>query len=225
MFLKRWFGSQKSRMGEQINRYLQYLVEASRSFKAGIAAYLCGDEDGFNRCIGELIRIEKEADILLKMINNHIYTHMLYPNIQKDICKLLNILDDIIDAAKQVTIQISIEKPEIPGPMKRAFSRLTENTCMAVQEVASATACFFSNAALVEDHVNKVIRYENEADKLEQLIKRKAHSFDSIETLSHKDHLCYFAGKITMPSDKAYRVAKELLIYSMNKDSYADHFV
>ncbi len=216
----------KNELGKKIEAYLQYVQAAVPHLVGGLEAYLKADHASFEHYCAELSRIEKNADDMLKSINYHIYTYMLYPNMQEDISKLLNITDDIVDTMKQVMIQVSIEKPEIPGFLKRYFAELTELSGMAVNEVAAGTGCFFRNSVLVEDHVNKVVFYEKEADRIEKIIKLKTYNHSSsISSLSHKNHICYFAEKIVLPSDKAYRVAKDLLIYSIKKDSYDDYFV
>lgn len=225
MILSRFLRNPKNELGRKIVAYLECVKEAVPQFKGGLEAYLRTELAGFENCCNELSRIEKNADDLLGSINFHIYTYMLYPNTQKDICKLLNTLDDIVDTTKQVIIQVSIERPEIPDFLKRCFAELTGVSCRTVDEVVTGTGCFFRNTVLAEVHVNKVAFYENEADKMEETIKLKVHRSGVVVDLSHKNHLCYFAEKIALPSDKAYRVAKDLLIYTINKDSYVDHFI
>lgn len=224
MFFTRFRSNQKNKLIDKIELYMQHVRAVVPFFSKSMRAYLHADQADFEHCSAELKRIEKDADKLLITINHQLYTYMLYPNIQKDISKLLNTLDDVIDTTKQVIIQLSIEKPDIPEFLKRCFAELTEASGRAVYEAAAATGCFFLDAVLVEDHVNKVAFYENEADKMEKMIKLKSHSTGSIESLSHRSHLCYFAEKMALPSDKAHRVAKDLLIYTINRDVYLNHF-
>ncbi len=224
MLFRRLLVNHKNELGNKIEAYLKQVQEAVPHFSGGLEAYLRVDQAGFECCCAELSCIEKDADDLLRSINHHIYTYMLYPDMQKDISKLLNTLDDIVDTMKQVMIQVSIEKPNIPDYLKMCFAELAGLSCRAVSEVAAGTDCFFRNTVLVEDHVNKVAFYENEADKKEKTIKLKVHSSSSVASLSHKSHLCHFVDKIALPSDKAYRIAKDLLIYTINKDRYIDPF-
>lgn len=225
MIFQRLPGGRKTEFSTKMEAYLQYIREAMPQFEGGLDAYLRADQIYFDHCLSQLNRIEKDADELLRSISSHIYTQMLYPSMQKDICKLLNTLDDIVDTTKQVMIQVDIENPVIPDFLKMNFLELVRLSCRAVNEVSAGTGCFFRNSVLVEDHVNKVMFYEKEADKMEQAIKIKTHGSGSIPGLSQRNHLCHFAEKIAMPSDKAYRVAKDLIIYTINKESHEKHFM
>ncbi len=216
--------NRKKQFNDQVKAYLDLVREAVHYFREGMDAYLEGDLERYEAIWERLSSIEKSADELLREINHHIYSYMLYPSMQKDISRLLNTLDDIVDTTKQVILQMSIEKPQIPGFLSQSFRDLTASATHSVDQVTAGTESFFRNTHLVEDHVNKVFFYEREADRIEKKIKATAHSDNRIDNLAHKQHLCHFAEKVALPSDKANRVAKELLIYTQNKDRFPDPY-
>ena len=205
---------------EQMEAYLSILRESAQVFAAGINAYLEGDWDNFNAYREEAVTLERKADELIADINAYIYTRMLYPDVQRDISKIIKTLDDIIDANKQILLQISIEGPEIPPYLKKGFRDLTEYSCKTIGEIVYAARCFFEESILMEDHLNKVSFFESEADRAEEEIKVKLFTDPSLTSLAHKYHVLHFAEKIALIPDKAHLVSKTILMCSQGKTDY-----
>lgn len=217
-----FFRNREEEFNVKLDLYLRHVDSIVPNFKNAMNAYLTSELEYFDWYVKRLVYIENEADQVLKAINHHIYAYMLYPDLQKDISRLLNTLDDIVDTTKQVVLQMSIEKPIIYDFLQKRFSDLTEASCNSIIHVGGAVNSFFYKSQLLDDHINKIFFYENEADRLEGIIKRNVFQAESINALSKKQHLSHFAEKVALPSDKAYRIAKDLLIYNINKENYKD---
>ena len=94
---------------------------------------------------------------------------------------------------------------------------LAELSTKAVEELVKASRAFFKEIKMVNDYINKVHFYEHEADKVEELIKRKAFESTEITLFSKRVHMRYFVEKIAAVSDMAETVAERLAVYAIKR--------
>jgi len=215
--MRKLFPDRSRELEEHIDFYLDCTVKSALLFNEGVSDFFNNNLDRFeSRCL-EVGKIEREADTSLKEVKYKLYAFMLLPDSRSDVFKLLDTMDDLVDAAKQILLQLSIEKPEMPEFLKDSFIELGEASCQAVVELVTSVRAFFKNSKSIEEHVLRVYFYEKEADKLEESIKRKIFSSNEIPRLCHKVQIRYFVEKISLLSDKAEDVAKNLLIYSVKR--------
>ncbi len=215
--MKNLFQGKTKKIEEEIDSYLDIISKAVLVFNEGAKEYLRGKHVRLeNRCL-DISDIERKADDLLDIIKYKLYTYMLIPDSRADVFELLNDMDDIVDTTKQVLLQLSIEKPEIPEFLEENFMEMAEASVNAVDEIIKGVRAFFKEPKMVGDYVNKVYFFEKEADKIEEKIKRKTFESEVITDLSRKMHIRYFAGKIALLSDKAEVIGQNLLIYSAKR--------
>ena len=215
--MRRIFPDRSKELEEQIDLYLDYVSKSALLFNEGVKDFFRAAPDEFDSRRLIVAGIEREADECLKKVKYNLYAFMLLPDSRGDVYKLLDTMDDLVDTAKQILLQLSIEKPDIPVFLRESFIMLGENSSEAVDALVGGVRAFFRNTKSVEDYVSKVYFYEKEADKLEESIKRTAFSCKEISELSHKVQIRYFVEKIALLSDKAEDVAKNLLIYNVKR--------
>jgi uncharacterized protein len=215
--MRRFFQSRGREIEDQIEAYLCCVSRACLIFSEGVRDYFRDNRGRLEERRQEISQVEREADDLLKKIKHVLCAYMLIPESRGDVLELLDDLDDIVDTTKQVLLQLSIETPAIPGLLKDDFLDMTQASLHSVDELVRGVRAFFLETRMVPDYVNKVYFYEKEADRLEELMKRKVFSSDEITRLSCKMHIRHFIEKIALLSDKSEEIAKNLLIYAAKR--------
>ena len=196
----------------EIEGFWDTIAKAAMVFRIGIKDYLHGRYDKLIARIAEINKLEQIADGLRKEIKIKLYSQMLIPESRGDVLGLLENSDNVIDSAKKVLNSFDIERPMIPDFLIEDFIDLANYSADAVEEMVKASRAFFKETSVVNDYINKVSFFEHEADKIEDIIKRKAFDSIEIESLSWKVQVRYFAERVAKPSDDAEEVCERLAI-------------
>ena len=199
---------------EETEIFLNCLTKAALVFNEGIKDYARNRKESFEERREVVSLEEKIADECLKNIKHRLCYLKITSEERKNIYKLLDTADDIVDAAKQVLLQFSIENPVIPPFLKELFIDLSKTTLQAVDEAAKSTRSYLSNEADTADYLAQVSLHEGEVDNIVKKIKIKMFASKEQTSLSHKLHISYFTDKIALLSDKANDVAKKIITYT-----------
>lgn len=202
---------------DEIDSFWDAIGKASLVFRAGGEEYFNNRLDRLQDRLVEIDKLENHADELRRSIKHKLYSRMLLPDARGDVLGLLETSDNVIDRAKKILNSLDIERPVIPPALVDDFKELANASAGAMDEMVLASRAFFADIKIINDFINKVYFYEHEADKLEDIIKRKAFKMAEIETLSHRVQLRYFAERIAMLSDDAEAVCDRLSIYSIKR--------
>ncbi|RQD69386.1 MAG: DUF47 family protein [Tindallia sp. MSAO_Bac2] len=216
--MKNLFKNHSKELEDEIDAYLKAITRGILVFQAGVEEYLKGKNEAFEERVKEMTAAEKEADEKLKNIKYKLYAYNLIPDASGDILELTDALDELVDRAKAVHLNLSIENPQIPDFATESFVELSRASCKAADELMKGVRSFFQNTGMVEEHVNKVYFFEGEADKMEESIARQVFGNKSIERLSHKIHLRYFVERIASISDISEDVALKLSVFQLKRN-------
>lgn len=200
---------------EEIDNYLDLVIKGGLLFKQGIKFYLEGEDEEFEDRSNDLDKIESEADKLRRTIENKLYTQTLIPEARGDVLGLLESTDRVLNLAQEALHHFSIENPELPKELNQSYIELTEASIMAMENLVIAIRAYFHDISSVKDHINKVLFYEKESDKLGRKIKDKI--FDSDIDLSRKIHLRYFIDKLEKIADSAEDTCDRLAIATIKR--------
>ncbi|MCP4755278.1 MAG: DUF47 family protein [Proteobacteria bacterium] len=211
------FGKTKILEGE-VSSYLAILQKSALIFNEAIQEYMVGEFKDYEKRVVDIIELEHEADTLKKTIKHKLYRYMLIPEARGDVWQLLEELDHVLDVTKKIMENFSFEQPDIPESIKKHFLKIADYSQKAVDELVKATNSYFTNFTLVNEYTNKVLFFEHEVDKIEDLIKKTVFASDEVETLSHRIQLRYFAEKMALVSDQAERVCEKLSIFVMKRE-------
>lgn len=209
-------GKKKGLISE-IDQFWDAISQAALVFNAGTDDYIDNRMHRLKVRLDEIHELENKADDLRRSIKYKVYTEMLIPDSRGDILGLLETSDNVIDRTKKLLNSLDIEKPDIPENLRDDFKELAEAAANAVDEMVKAARAFFNNSSIINDYINKVYYYEHEADKLEEMIKRKAFENKEIDQLSRRVQLRYFAEKISLLADDAEDVCERLTIYNIKR--------
>ena len=182
-----------------------------------INEYVNQDLNHFCRHMEEARTLEKEIDDLRITIEHNLYGGMLIPESRGDILGILESLDDVADSAKEITVALDIEKPDIPDFMKEDYLKMARMSRDAIDELVQAVTLFFTNSDLTGGFIKKVNHYEHEIDVMEEELKRKVFSSPELDWLSHKIHLRYFIEQLASLSDEAESVCQRLILSTMKR--------
>ena len=216
--LKKLFINRNKELENEIEVYLLSIHNATLTFNEGVGDYVKNNHKRFQERIDKLIDIERQADDQLKDLKYKLYKYNLIPDFSGDVLALLDSLDDISDASKQILIQLSIEKPNIYDYLKDDFIKLAETSLKCVETLLGGVRGFFSNSKAVEEIVNRVYFYEAEVDKIEEVLKRQIFNTEITIELSERMHLRYFINKIAQISDTAEQIALKLSIFKLKRN-------
>jgi predicted phosphate transport protein (TIGR00153 family) len=200
---------------EEIDHYLDLVVKGGLYFKQGLKFYLNGDKKEFNDRLLELDKAESDADILRRTIENKLYTQTLIPEARGDVLGLLESTDHVLNLAQETLHHFSIESPEMLPNLTPLSLELTEATVAAMENLAMAIRAYFRDISSVRDHINKVIFYEKESDKLGKKIKQEIFNGDI--DLSRKLHLRYFIDRLERIADLAEDASDRLAIAAIKR--------
>jgi uncharacterized protein len=209
--------SKSNKVIELLEKFIDSIDQGSIVFKKGVDNYLYGNIQAFENNILTLSKLESDADLLGKDIENRLYKHSLMPQLRGDMLRLLEELDDIIDIMKTNLYQFEVEVPNIPGELNQDLSKLTEMSVASVEALVPAARAFFRSPETVRDQLHRVYFYETEADKLAASIKRKVFREMTDLKLSEKFHLRYFTLHIEQVSDASKKAADLLSVMAIKR--------
>jgi hypothetical protein len=200
---------------EEIDQYLDLVIRGGLLFKQGVKFYIGGERSEFENRSEELDKIESDADILRRNIENKLYSQTLIPETRGDVLGLLESTDHVLNITSETLYHFAIESPEFLSEINHLYIDLTEACTKTMENLVMAIRAYFSDISNVRDLINKVIFYEKESDKLGKKIKEEIFNQD-IE-LSRKLHLRYFVDRLEKIADLAEDVSDRLAIAAIKR--------
>jgi predicted phosphate transport protein (TIGR00153 family) len=200
---------------QQIDQYLDTVVNGALVFKTGLRYYLDGSHDLFVEHMHRLDALESTGDSLRREIETRLYAETLIPEFRGDVLGLLESSDKVLNRLENTIAQFAIEKPDILDELKPLFANLVSAATLSVEEMVVAVRAYFREPEKVRDSINKVIFYEKETDDLGDKIITDL--FASSMDLSRKMHIRYFASHIEQIADEAEDVCDRLAIAAIKR--------
>ncbi|MBU0712819.1 DUF47 family protein [bacterium] len=200
---------------KQMDNFLDIISESVLVFQEGLRRYFKKQADDFESSLNKVDVLENRADDLRRDIENRLYTETLIPESRGDVLGLLENMDKLVNGAKHVLKEFSIEIPFIPVEYHEEFLELANAAGRGVEEVVQAARRFLSDPLSVKTNLHKVYHYEEEADSIAEKIKRKV--FRSELELAQKNHIRHFIINMDALADKAEDVADRLAIYTIKR--------
>ncbi len=211
------FGETK-KLERNVDKFLYILRGTSFIFSEAIQEYLNGDFQSYCKCVIDVRELEAKADKLKRGIKNKLYQNMLIPDARGDVWDLIESLDKVLDIVKKVLENISFEKPVVPDIIAKHFLKIADHSQRTIVELVNATNAYLTNFKHVKEHIDKVMFYEHEIDKIEDMVIKSIFATDQIETLSHRIQLRYFTEKMALLSDIAESVCEKLSVFVIKRE-------
>ncbi len=206
---------QTIQLTKQIDDFLDAISDGALVFERGVADYMSGDFERFERSYSSITALEKRADELRRAIESQLYRYSLIPESRGDVLDLLENMDNVVNTAKTTLGLFLVERPEMIPELEREWLDLASAAARTSEAVVLAARAFFRDPSTVSDHLHKVHFYEKEGDRIAMDLKRKI--FETDLELARKIHLRYFALNVDRVSDSAEALADRLAIYAIKR--------
>ena len=199
----------------KIEEYLDCVVQGGLLFKQGIKYYLEGMQDEFEKRMKDLDELESRADRIRREIINELYLYTLIPEARGDVLGIIESTDNVLNVTAETLKQFYVEIPDILPDLHKLYLDLADASIAALESLVAAIRSYFRDITSVRDHINKVLFYEKEADKIGDKIKWNIFRKDI--HLSQKIHMRHFALHIENISDNAEDVTDRLSIATIKR--------
>ena len=200
---------------QQIDNYLELVVQGAVVFREGLNFYLEQQLDRFNERVEKLDLLEGEGDTLRRTIETTLYMETLIPESRGDVLGLMESSDKVLNRLANVLVQFNVEHPGILEEWKPYFRDLADVVARSVESMVVAIRSYFIESEKVRDNINKVMFYEKESDRLSDKIKRMVYG--SGVDLAYTNHIRYFIHQIELIADDAEDVTDRLAIATIKR--------
>ena len=207
--------SQTKLLESRIEEYLDITSEVALLFREAMTDYQEARNEEFEARRRQVTDLEKRADEIRLEVERQLYQETLIPESRGDVLGILEHTDEVIGAAKQTLMLLSVQKPKIPSDLRTDYNELAEYGCRAVHELVAGIRAFFRTSESVRDFVHKVTFWEREADTVGERLKRKIFSSDL--ELARKLHLGDFVVHVDALADDAQDVSERLSISAIKR--------
>ena len=174
-----------------------------------------GKSENFKKASRRIKKIEHEADVLRRSIENQLYSHNLLPDLRADVLQLTENLDRIINKFDEATYMFYVEQPDIPDEYHNNIRELGRLSADCAENMGKASRSFFRDLSSVRDYSQKVYFIEHESDLCSRQLLEKV--FDSALPLANKLQLKQFINEIADIADTAEDFIDELLIFTIKR--------
>ena len=200
-----------------IDQFHNKLIDAALTFKKAISTYLKEmHSENFEKYSKQVKKIEHEADVLRREIENSLYAQNLLPDLRADVLKLVENLDKVINKFEEVAYMFYAENPEIPDEYRASFKELGKLSSECAESMCKASRAYFRDLTTMRDYAQKVYFTEHESDTCSRKLIEEI--FASPRTLAEKIQLRQFVDGIADIADEAEDFIDQLLIFAIKRD-------
>lgn len=199
----------------QIEEFLDMVIQGGLIFKQGMKFFFEKRNDEFESRLLDLRKMEEKADVLRRTIESKLYLRTLIPESRGDVLGLLESTDKVLNTTADTMLEFSVEIPDIIDSLHPLYLDLVDVAYACVENTVGGIRAYFRNVDAVQDHINKVMVYRKETNKIAENLKRKIFRMDI--DLSHKIHMRYFSYHIERIAEEAEDVCDRLAIASIKK--------
>ncbi len=196
-----------------LQEHAEKIKECAWVFQHAIECHMVHNCKSFEGLRKEVTRMESEADAIKRRIRGHIPIGTLMPVDKFQLFRYLNEQDKVLDSLEDALDWISYrEEPGIPEILQKEFFLLIDSVIDPIEELSSMVAeakKYFSTYSekhrnTVKDIIHTLRKQEHEADKAEDLAKRKIFNCDiDPVTVFHMVRLAETLGSIADHAENA----------------------
>ena len=92
-----WFFKRIDKTNEQIDSFFDTVDQALLVFKQGVKNYLYSETDAFNDNLATITKLESDAELMRREIENGLYSRTSYIRMRGDVMRLLERMGHIVD--------------------------------------------------------------------------------------------------------------------------------
>jgi predicted phosphate transport protein (TIGR00153 family) len=187
---------------ELILQHIKTTRECIQAAIDSVNAYVAGEVTESKASLGEVNRLESEADDLLRDIREVLYSGAYLPQMRGDIYGLMSRIDKVTNKAEDCFDHFYYQSPVIPKEFQTEIDAILELTRECFVACEKALNAYFGP----KDKLNKVRKHGRRVSELESRIdeierETTARIFRSSLDKAEKLHLSSSLRKITSISD------------------------
>ena len=173
---------------EGLQEHAEKVIECAWVFQQAMECYFANKCKTFEEFRQEVIQIESQADAIKRRIRGHIPKRTMMPISNFLVFRYLREQDGVLDAVEDTLDWISYRSTKkVPPELKKDFALLVDSVIDPIEVlstmVAEAREYFKTYSedqrVVVKDIIRKLRRQEHEADRFEDIIKKKVFNMDT----------------------------------------------
>ena len=195
--------------------------ECAWVFQHAIECHVVHNCQTFEGLREEVIKMESEADAIKRRIRGHIPVGTLMPVDKFQLFRYLREQDSVLDSFEDALDWISYrEEPGIPEAIQKEFLLLIDSVIDPIEELSqmvSEARIYFQNYSdkqrnTVKNIIQTIRRQEHDADKAEEIVKRKVFSIEKDPvTVFHMIRLAETIGSVADHAENAGDMMRAML--------------
>ena len=173
---------------EGLQEHAEKVKECAWAFQQAMECHFSPKCKTFKEFRQEIIQIESQADVIKRRIRGHIPKETMMPISNFLVFRYLREQDGVIDAVEDTLDWISYRSTKkTPQELKKDFALLVDSVIDPIEVLSTMVAQareYFKTYSedqrvVVKDIIRKLRRQEHEADRFEDIIKKKVFNMDT----------------------------------------------
>jgi predicted phosphate transport protein (TIGR00153 family) len=206
---------------EGLQEHAEKVMECAWAFQQAMECYFEDKCKTFEEFRQEVTQIESQADVIKRRIRGHIPKETMMPISNFLVFRYLKEQDGVLDAVEDTLDWISYRsETKIPEDLKKDFALLVDSVIDSIEVLSTMVAQarkYFKTYSedqrvVVKDIIHKLRRQEHEADKFEDIIKKKVFNMEAdAVTIIHLVRLAEIIGSIADHAQNAGDMMRAML--------------
>ena len=206
---------------EGLQKHAEKVKECAWVFQQAIECHIAKECKTFEEFRNEVTKIESEADSIKRSIRGHLPKGTLMPVDKFQLFRYLREQDSVLDSLEDALDWISYKiKPGIPEKLEKDFHILVDANMETLEELSrmvSEARKYFETFSLkrrnvVKEIVRNIRHQEHNADKAEEIIKRKVFNMSTDPvTIFHTVRLAEIIGSIADHAENAGEMMRAMI--------------
>jgi len=206
---------------EGLQEHAKKVMECALAFQQAMECYFEDKCKTFEEFRQEVTQIESQADVIKRRIRGHIPKETMMPISNFLVFRYLREQDGVLDAVEDTLDWISYRSTKkVPPELKKDFALLVDSVLDPIEMlgtmVAEARKYFKTYSedqrVKVKDIIRKLRQQEHEADKFEDIIKKKVFNMENdAVTVFHLVRLAEIIGSIADHAQNAGDMMRAML--------------
>ncbi|WP_048150560.1 TIGR00153 family protein [Palaeococcus ferrophilus] len=176
------FGGKENNVFEVIEEHLKAVGKTLQKFKELVEAYVEGDEERARELMGEVEDAEREADGLRRGIEEMLYGGAFLPSSRGDYARLIEVVDNVADAAESAAHVLILARPKVPGSLREEIIKTVEAALDTYTTLKKAVSNLYRDVDLAIEYAKKTEHREEISDKVELDLMGKIFESEDVST-------------------------------------------
>ena len=206
---------------EGLQEHAEKVKECAYAFQQAMECHFSPKCKTFEEFRQEITQIESQADVIKRRIRGHIPKETMMPISNFLVFRYLREQDGVLDSVEDTLDWISYRSTKkIPPELKKNFAMLVDSVIDSIEMLSTMVAEareYFNTYSedqrvIVKDIIRKLRHQEHEADKFEDIIKKKVFNMETdAVTIFHLVRLAEIIGAIADHAQNAGDMMRAML--------------